>query len=301
MQINSLTLPLIWILRQVGKRVKIRGWERILRVLFHPNRQKKIKFQISFFGSTYIGYSNNFVDWNVLFYGSYESYELDLLATLASRINEAIFIDVGANVGQHALYMSFHVKEVHAFEPNPSLWPQINEKILANDTRNILLHGYGLGQFEGKLPLYLGDESGESSLISGANRNHSVNDELVQIISGDQSFKKIGIHKFDLIKLDIEGYEKYAIEGMIDHLNQCRPIMMVELTQIGREQFGCLAEFIKTFPNKYKFYSCEWVSGIIIRKVLLPVDDQSYFHFAGNVFCVPFEKENIFINAVRAL
>ena len=55
------------------------------------------------------------------------------------------------------------------------------------------------------------------------------------------------------------------------------------------------------FPNKYKFYSCEWVSGIIIRKVILPVDDQSYFHFAGNVYCVPFEKENIFINAVRAL
>ena len=67
------------------------------------------------------------------------------------------------------------------------------------------------------------------------------------------------------------------------------------------EDGKCLAEFIKTFPNKYKFYSCEWVSGIIIRKVLLPVDDQSYFHFAGNVFCVPFEKENIFINAVRAL
>lgn len=301
MQINNITLPFIWALRQIGKRVKLRGWERMLQILFNPEKQKKTSFQIPFFGMKYIGYSNNFIDWNVIFYGSYESFELQLFSALAYRSEETIFIDVGANVGHHALYMSRYANEVHAFEPNPSLWPQIKEKISINGTKNILLHGYGLGKYSGELPLYLGNESGESSLLPGSNRNNQIASGLVNILSGDQSFKELGIHNLDLVKLDVEGYEKYAIEGMIGYLKEYRPIMMVELSQIGRKQFGSFAEFIKTFPSKYKFYSCQWLSGIIVRKVLFPVDDQIYLRFAGNIFCVPFEKEKVFKNVANRI
>ena len=46
MQINNITLPFIWALRQIGKRVKLRGWERMLQILFNPEKQKKTSFQI---------------------------------------------------------------------------------------------------------------------------------------------------------------------------------------------------------------------------------------------------------------
>ena len=298
MQINKATFPLVCALRQIGKRVRLRGWERFLRLVFNPDRQQHVGFKIPFYGFTYQGYADNFIDWNVLFYGSYESFELRLLSALALQIDEPVFVDVGANVGHHALYMSTSVNQLHAFEPNPCLWSLITEKLSANKVKNTTLHRFGLGVITESKPLYLGPECGEASLISSVNRNYFVSNAPVDIISGDESFHKLGIHKLDLVKIDIEGFEKYAIEGMILSLTKSRPIMLVELTEIGREQFGSFSEFIKIFPKNYKFYFCHWVSSLIIRKVIRPADELGYAIFVGNVFCVPNERETLFTKVI---
>nr|MBC8158326.1 hypothetical protein [Alphaproteobacteria bacterium] len=119
MHINNATLPLAWALRQVGTRVRLRGWERVLRALFHPDRQRRVAFRIPFNGFPYPATADNIVDWNALFYGAYEAFELKLLAALAGRIEGAVFMDVGAHVGHHARVMAPHARHVPAFEPNP--------------------------------------------------------------------------------------------------------------------------------------------------------------------------------------
>jgi FkbM family methyltransferase len=295
MLINKATLPLAWALRQVGKRVRLRGWDRLLRALFHPDRQRHFAFQIPFNGFTYLAYADNFIDWNVLFYGSYEKFELRLLAALADRIEGAVFLDVGTNVGHHALYMAGHAEHIHAFEPNPALWPLIKEKITVNGVQNIILHQCGLGATSGKSPLYLGPESGGSSLIPGVNGICSSNSVPVTIVRGDDFFRETGINKLDLIKLYIEGFEKHAIAGMSRHIDKWRPIIMIEISETGKEQFGDFPTFSKTFPANYEFYFCHWLSGVIIRMELRPANKTVYSRFSGNVFCIPHEKRELFL------
>ena len=100
MLINKATLPLAWALRQVGKRVRLRGWDRLLRALFHPDRQRQFAFRIPFIGFTYPAYADNFIDWNALFYGSYEKFELRLLAALAvTLLNPHVYLDTILLIG----------------------------------------------------------------------------------------------------------------------------------------------------------------------------------------------------------
>lgn len=295
MQINKVSLPLALALRQIGKRVKIRGWERLLRILFHPDKQQCVAFNIPFSGYTYPAYADSIVDWNALFYGTYEAFDLGVLAEISRCIKDAVIVDIGANVGHHALYMAAHSRQVHAFEPNPALWPLIEEKISANGLDNLRLHKFGLGAKANQLPLYLSSESGEASLLAGVSRTSLSAQVPAQIVRGDDCFAENGIDRLDIVKIDIEGFEKYAIEGIRAHLDTWRPFMMVELSESGREQFGGFMDFVKAFPEGYKFYFSQLTTGLIIRTTMRAADEMAYDHYTGNVFCIPEERTNIFI------
>ena len=295
MQINNVTLPLAWGLRQIGRCVRLRGWERLLRALFHPDKQKRFAFEIPFNGFVYHGFADSIVDWNALFYGTYEAFELKLLAAVAGRIEGAVFMDAGANVGHHTLFLAAHAAHVHAFEPNPAMWLRIDEKISLNRLENVILHRCGLGAKTDQSPLFLGPESGEASLLAGASRTSQSTSVPVSIVRGDTYFRQNGIRRLDIVKMDIEGFEKHAINGMRASLDEWRPIMMIEMSETGKEQFGDFTAFTKAFPESYHFYFCGQKPGLVIRPALCEADDRAYGEFTGNIFCVPSKRRNLFL------
>ena len=65
-----------------------------------------------------------------------------------------VFIDVGANVGQHSLFMAAHGAQVHAFEPFALVRDQLQRQIEENQLDNITLHPLGLGNDNTRLPFY---------------------------------------------------------------------------------------------------------------------------------------------------
>ena len=80
------------------------------------------------FGLNYKGNLSSFLDWSVFFYGAYEKEYLYFLRDLITDSTSTIFIDVGANIGHHSLFMSQYCKEVHSFEPNPNVRERLTEK-----------------------------------------------------------------------------------------------------------------------------------------------------------------------------
>ena len=52
----------------------------------------------------------------------------------------------------------------------------------------------------------------------------------LDIVVGDDAFEKLGIPRVDLIKVDVEGYEKPVLEGLTRTLTAQRPIIVMELT-----------------------------------------------------------------------
>ncbi|MBT6093968.1 MAG: FkbM family methyltransferase [Rhodospirillaceae bacterium] len=299
MQINRYSYPIALAMRQFGTRVRVRGWERLLRFLFHPDLQSDFHFEIPFHGFRYPARADSIIDWNALFYGAYEAFELRVLAALADTIDDAVFVDVGANVGHHALYMAAHAAGVHVLEPNPALWARIEEKVGINGLDNMFIHKLGLGAENSLLPLYLGPESGEASLLMGASRTTAESNVEVSIVRGDDFFREQSIGSVDIIKLDIEGAEADALVGMGDSLADWRPYIMLEISELGKCQFGAYASFMDMFPENYEVFLCRREPGLTVRLVTEPADAATYSDYTGNAFCVPIEKRRQFIAAAN--
>jgi hypothetical protein len=72
------------------------------------------------------------------------------------------------------------------------------------------------------------------------------------LVIGDQWLKKIGVSHVDIIKCDIQGYEKLALLGLKHTLEKNRPIIVMELNLGLEDSFQSLDDFYATFPPNYE-------------------------------------------------
>jgi FkbM family methyltransferase len=224
-----------YLLRAVGHLPlpRVRGvvW-RLDRLL---KRQPFGDFEVDFDGLRYRGRLDDAIDWNLFFFGSYSPQELDFLATAARLLggtaSGVTYFDVGANVGQHALFMSRRVAQVVAFEPSCSARERFAANVALNAIDNLLL-----------FPVALGDSNSQGQLGSGFEGNSGSRSltwtlredkmETVEIRRGDDLVRAEGLPRLDILKLDVEGYEKRALIGLRETLFADRPVILMEL--IGR-------------------------------------------------------------------
>jgi len=57
--------------------------------------------------------------------------------------DQGVFLDIGANTGQHSLFMSRHAKEIHAFEPWAPVLIKLRRHIEINRLKNVVVHPSG--------------------------------------------------------------------------------------------------------------------------------------------------------------
>jgi len=221
-------------------------------------RSDHFEFVVDLDGARYEGNTGNFVDSHIFFYGAFEKPILFFLRdTMKSAYsNQGIFMDVGANTGQHSLFMSKHAKEIHAFEPWEPVIRRFQRMVEFNHFRNIIIHPFGLGDENSKKPFYRPpDENlGTGSFVDGFKKNNSLQGEL-EIQIGDDALEKAGVTSVALIKMDIEGYEKPALKGLRRTLLRDRPVVEFELSVDPRSPVSIKssAELMELFPEKYEF------------------------------------------------
>jgi FkbM family methyltransferase len=195
------------------------------------------EFEVGFGELRYRGRLDDFIDWNVLFFGSYCPQELDFLA-IAARVTGVAtggvtYFDVGANVGHHALFMSRHATEVVAFEPSQWVRERFHANIALNHLSNVRVFPVALGDSDGEGQLGSGFEgnSGSRSLTWTLDRAIS---ETVVLRRGDDFLPRENLPQIDILKLDVEGYEKLVLRGLHQTLLKDRPVILMEL--IGKSE-----------------------------------------------------------------
>jgi len=230
--------------------------QRLVRLFRHPDRTPPTPFAVDFFGATYRGRLNVLIDSHVYFFGAYSVQELRLLQRLlALRGPGAVFVDVGANVGHHTLFMSRHAAQVHSFEPWPFVADRIREKLELNRITNVTVHPVGLGTQDASLDFYASTTgntgTGSFSAEHAAGRNRPVG--KMNIAAGDAYFERAGIRRIDLMKIDVEGWEPYVIQGLRNALHRTRPIIFMEYSYTTAknlpEGVGTLRSFL---PDDYE-------------------------------------------------
>ena len=173
------------------------------------------------------------------------------------RFKQQAVIDGGANIGNHSLFFSRYFKQVISFEPNPRALKLLETNIFLNKTKNIQVIPLGLSNESATLPFF---ENSENLGGSGFNLNKQINEENTQYLNvkkGDSLLQAIQEIPIALIKLDIEGHELKALQGLEKTIKMHQPVILFEaLTSEGNTGSKAVFNYLNQHNYAY-FYTIE--------------------------------------------
>ena len=246
---------LLWHQRWIGLRWK----KSIHRHLKEQGETPDAPFSTDFFGLQYEGNLSNGIEFAIFYYGAFEKPLLYFLRDTAHKLRQlagkpVVFTDIGSNIGQHALFMSSRADEIHAFEPYVKVRQQLEKHITLNHIDNIRIHEVGLGNKNAMLDFYAptGSNQGIGSFSQDSLERGTKKIGELQVVKGDDYFQKAGILDSQLIKIDVEGFEKPALEGLRQFLSSNRPIIVCEITYGESHSFQSLEDLRSTLPAAYQ-------------------------------------------------
>lgn len=216
--------------------IHLPGVNRLLWQVGKLSRSVDTKFEIDFDGRRYRGSLVDFIDRYIYFTGAYAPAELGFLDQAARALRntqaDVTFIDIGANCGQHSLFMSRRADRVIAFEPSAEAAGRLEANLALNGISNVAFFRIALGDRDHTAQLGSGvpGNSGSRSLTWTLDAEKNENVEVRHAASFLDS-PNVGLTRMDIIKLDVEGCEKAVLKGLAPLLKRDRPILLFELLE----------------------------------------------------------------------
>lgn len=140
------------------------------------------------------------------------------------------YLDVGANVGVMSLLaLSGGACSVHSFEPNPSIFSKLKKTRSANAaSHHWHIYPIGIGETTESLvlhcnPLFSGTASLQSNWQGGGSQTITVSIDTL-----DNWFTSNLVETFDVLKLDVEGWEHQVLTGGSSVIQRQQPYIWLE-------------------------------------------------------------------------
>jgi len=164
----------------------------------------------------------------------YDKNENDFFHFLTLIKEDAIALDIGANLGLMSYHLAKNTKTTYAFEPMPNNI-KVVEKVKAKyNLTNLHLFSNALGNENKRIQLVLPEVDG----VKKQGLSHVVDDKMVEF--NDGSFFETDCYKLDdvtamkglkvdAIKIDVENFEYEVFLGAENLLKTCKPIIYCEL------------------------------------------------------------------------
>ena len=232
--------------------------DRILRQFAGPDRMMATPFETKFHGKNYRGDLSSFIHLETYFCGSYEPEVLSLIVELANRagLDDAAFIDVGANLGQHSLFAASSGLQIVAFEPWDVARKRLEENLGDNGLTNAQIFAYVLGREDSRQDIYVptGADTGTGSLLVNYNPGNNAATQPVDIRRGDDGLREIRLPSISVLNLDVEGTERAALECLQRFIQGIRPSIIMEVSDEIRQSFAGAEEFMALLPEDSELF-----------------------------------------------
>jgi FkbM family methyltransferase len=184
---------------------------------FNQARQGR---KVAIFANEHIGISINQ-------YGCYDRFCLemlfDFLAPVGAVLEHGTVLDIGANIGNHALFFSPRVGQVLSFEPHPRTFGLL--AFNAGTVDNVKAFNFGLGERDETLELNENPENMGASSIRFGN-GESARKVAIEVRRLDDVARNL--ENIELVKIDVEGHEPHVLAGGIEVLRKHQPLILLE-------------------------------------------------------------------------
>jgi FkbM family methyltransferase len=202
---------------------------------------------------------------------TWESNVTKLMLKKFNQKNIDTFIDIGANIGYYTLLFARKNIKTYSFEPNLENYDILSKNLKINNFNNSIIYNLGLSDSIGELKFYYSKEkSGHGSFNKNIVKKQNLN-----------LCKKIKVDKLDniniegeniMLKIDIEGFELNAINGMLKLLDSTK--IKVFCIEISRKFYGI--EIEKKIINLLKKYFTK-LYIVQLKKRLLKIPHLSQY------------------------
>ncbi len=253
-------------------------------------RYKKVLRQISIQLFNYI--ENNNV---VSFSGNGEKIFIEKLfnylnKTRTNVLSNIVLFDIGANVGDYSMILKTNGNknnldyEIHLFEPTQYCFNEILKKF--RNEKNFILNNFGISHKNSKSKIYYDNKgSGLASLYQRNLKHYSIELEKIEEITLrrlDEYIEENAIKHINFMKIDIEGHELRALEGMGDYLN-CNFIDFIQFEYGGAnlDSHSSLLELYNLFGSNGFKVAKVMPKGLEVREYKPFMDNFNYANYVA--------------------
>jgi len=160
----------------------------------------------------------------------YEAEEHELIARFFPK--GGVFLDLGANVGNHSIYVMTYLdaKRAITVEPNPAAYELLVVNMIQNgliDRVDLSYLGFGVSaEAAGGMGLFTVEGNlGATSMVADGGE--------ISVLPADDV---VGDGHVDFVKIDVEGMEMDVLAGLEQTVRRCRMPIFLEITNSHRDE-----------------------------------------------------------------
>jgi FkbM family methyltransferase len=189
-----------------------------------------------------------------------------------------VVVDAGSHIGQYTVIASQLVKEgtVHAFEPDPITFRQLEENVALNSCRNVSCNCAALSRELGYGSLYLSavDNIGGNSLRpTGC---YAGDQTTVSLQTLDHYAGLVDLARLDVLKADVEGAELFLLEGGEQVISRFHPVVILEFS-IHTKAYGYTPKHLEEKLKKWGYLLFK-IGPIPLAPLTLSSSDPPYLN-----------------------
>jgi len=165
-------------------------------------------------------------------YGYYDRLVLGFLRELVTRLKRAnaapmAFYDIGANIGNHTVFLADLFERVYCFEPNPKAIEILKANVAP--LAQVEIFPVGLSNEDAELGFMTGSATnlGNAHIVApGETREQVVK---ISVRNGDKLIGTESLAPPAMMKIDVEGHEPEVIAGLEATIERHTPVIVLEI------------------------------------------------------------------------
>jgi FkbM family methyltransferase len=178
-------------------------------------------------------------------YGYYDRLVLEFLRAFVQRLNtegtgQSAFYDIGANIGNHTVFLVDLFEHVYCFEPNPKALEILKTNV--RELTQVKIFPVGLSNEDAQLDFMTGSATnlGNAHIVTPEETYEPM--ARISVRNGDRLIDDEKLVPPTIMKIDVEGHEPEVIAGLEATIKRHKPVIVMEILARALDKISPIAE-----------------------------------------------------------